>query len=117
VTNKISRKTLAGAVWAVAAGMVFGSSRAIAKPVANNLSELAASLDGQVIVPSNGAEYATAKGIFNTRYDSSTPVAVVEAKSTTDVQRAISFAAKHNVNITPRSGGHSYIGASIAVTR
>jgi len=30
------------------------------------------------------------------------------------VQKAMAFAAAHNLKVAPRSGGHSYIGASTA---
>jgi FAD/FMN-containing dehydrogenase len=74
---------------------------------------LAGSIQGQVTLPSN-AGYAGAKNIFNSRFDNSTPAAVVTVKSIGDVQRAVAFAAKNGVKVAARSGGHSYIGASAA---
>jgi FAD/FMN-containing dehydrogenase len=70
-------------------------------------------IEGHVILPSS-AEYAAAKNLFNSRFDNSTPAAVVTVKSTDDVQKAVAFAAKNGLKVVARSGGHSYIGASAA---
>ena len=42
------------------------------------------------------------------------PAAIVTPTSAADVQKAMAFAAAHNLKVAPRSGGHSYIGASTA---
>jgi hypothetical protein len=76
-------------------------------------SALNDSIEGRVILPSSD-HYAAAKNLFNSRFDNSTPAAVVTVKSTADVQKALAFAAKNGVKVGPRSGGHSYIGASAA---
>jgi hypothetical protein len=68
-------------------------------------------IDGRVILPSS-AEYGATKDVFNSRFADSTPAAVVTVKSTDDVRKAVEFAAKGNIKIAARSGGHSYIGAS-----
>jgi FAD/FMN-containing dehydrogenase len=70
-------------------------------------------VDGKVIMPSNPG-YAAAKSLFNTRFDHSTPAAVVTPHSSADVQKAVEFAASNDIKVTVRSGGHSYIGASAA---
>jgi FAD/FMN-containing dehydrogenase len=64
-----------------------------------------------VILPAD-KEFASAKGIFNTRFGDSTPAAVVAIRSSGDVSKAVAFAAEHAIKIAPRSGGHSYTGAS-----
>jgi FAD/FMN-containing dehydrogenase len=74
---------------------------------------LAGSIQGQVTLPSS-ADYAGAKSLFNSRFDNSTPVAIVTVQSTDDVQQAVEFAANNGVQVAARSGGHSYIGASAA---
>jgi len=43
------------------------------------------------------AEYAAAKNLFNARFDTSTPAAVVAVKSINDVQKAVAFAAKNSI--------------------
>ena len=60
------------------------------------------------------AHSASAKQVFNTNYNGSTPAAIVTPTSPADVQKAMAFAAAHNLKVAPRSGGHSYIGASTA---
>jgi hypothetical protein len=114
MTREISRKTfLRGTVGAIAAGAFFGSARATALPAERDWTGLQHAIDGQVLLPSNG-QYATAKSLFNTGFAGATPAAVITANSTSDVQKAVAFAAKNNIKIAPRSGGHSYIGASAA---
>ena len=54
------------------------------------------------------------EGLFNSRFDNSTPAAVVTVQSTGDVQQAVAFAANNGLQVAARSGGHSYIGASAA---
>ncbi|WP_343710236.1 FAD-binding oxidoreductase [Mycobacterium sp.] len=112
--REISRQTfLRGAVGALAAGAVFGSVRAGADPV-SGWTGLSAAIGGQVLTPGDGAQFATAKEVFDTIYDDLTPAAVVVPTSSSDVQKAMAFAAAHNVKVAPRGGGHSYIGASTA---
>jgi len=70
-------------------------------------------IEGRVVLPSS-ADYTAAKKLFNSRFDDSTPAAVVVVQSTDDVQRVVEFAARNGINVAARSGGHSYIGASAA---
>lgn len=73
--------------------------------------KLAAALDGRVVLPDDDG-YTDAKSVFNSRFDPSRPAAVVVPSSEDDVRRAMEFAAGAGVTVAPRSGGHSYIGAS-----
>ncbi len=120
MTREISRQTfLRGAVGALAAGALFGSGRvgsgqAGADPIASGWDPLAAAIGGQVIRPDSGPQFATAKQVFNTNYNGSTPAVIVVATSPADVQKAMAFASAHNLKVAPRGGGHSYIGASTA---
>jgi hypothetical protein len=114
LAREISRQTfLRGAAGAVAAGTVFGTVRATADPVPAGWEGLSTSIGGQLILPDNG-QFASAKQVFNTNYNGSTPAAIVTPTSVADVQKAMAFAASHNLKVAPRSGGHSYIGASTA---
>ena len=70
-------------------------------------------IDGRVILPSS-PEFTTAKGVFNSRFDTMAPAAVVSVLSTEDIGKAVRFAANKGITVTVRSGGHSYIGASTA---
>lgn len=113
-THAMSRQTfLRGAVGALAAGTVFGSGRATADPRPSGWEGLSSAIGGQVIRPDNG-QFGAAKQVFNTNYNGSTPAAVVTPTSAADVQKAMAFAAAHNLKVAPRSGGHSYVGASTA---
>ena len=78
-----------------------------------NWTALEDAIEGHVVLPSN-PDYATAKRLFNTRFDDSTPAAVVTVQSTDDIRKAVEFAARNDIKVTVRSGGHSYIGASAA---
>src|ERR1700720_4656980 len=112
--REISRQTfLRAAAGALAAGAVFGSVRATADPNTSGWDGLSAAIGGEVLRP-DGPQFATAKQVFNTNYNGSTPAAVVTVTSAADVQKAMAFAAAHNLKVAPRSGGHSYIGASTA---
>ena len=114
-TREVSRQTfLRGAVGALAAGTVFGSVRATAAPTTSGWEGLSAAIKGQVIRPENGAQFGSAKQVFNTNYNGASPAAVVTVTSAADVQQAMAFAAAHNLKVAPRSGGHSYVGASTA---
>jgi FAD/FMN-containing dehydrogenase len=133
MTREISRQAFVrGALGGVVAGALLGSCRSTApEPPASpsaaspsppatvsdsqHWSALDEALDGRVVLPSS-ADYAVAKSVFNARFDDSTPAAVVVVKSVDDVQRAVDFAARNNVKIAARSGGHSYIGASTATS-
>jgi len=72
---------------------------------------LAGGLDGDLVRPGD-ADYADAKELFNPRWDAVQPLAVVEAATSHDVSEAIRFAVRYGLNVRPKSGGHSYVGAS-----
>jgi FAD/FMN-containing dehydrogenase len=115
LAREISRQTfLRGAAGALAAGAVFGSVRATADPNTSGWDGLSAAIGGRVLGPDDGPQFATAKQVFNTNYNGSTPSAIVTVTSPADVQKAMAFAAAHNLKVAPRSGGHSYVGASTA---
>ncbi|OBB90372.1 FAD-binding oxidoreductase [Mycobacterium sp. 852002-30065_SCH5024008] len=114
MAREISRQAfLRGTAGALAAGAVFGSARATAAPNPTGWEGLSTAIGGQVLLPDNGA-FGSAKQVFNTNYNGSTPAAIVTPTSPADVQKAMAFAAAHNLKVAPRSGGHSYIGASTA---
>lgn len=120
MAREISRQAfLRGAAGALAAGAVFGTGhvspvRATAVPNTSGWGGLSTAIGGHVIFPDDGAQFAAAKQVFNTIYDGSTPAAVVAPTSAADVQKAMAFAAANNLKVAPRSGGHSYVGASTA---
>ncbi|MDQ1717423.1 MAG: hypothetical protein QOE89_1376, partial [Pseudonocardiales bacterium] len=114
MAREIPRQTfLRGAAGALAAGAVFGSVRASADPNTSGWDGLSAAIAGQVLLP-GAPQFATAKQVFNTNYNGSTPAAIVTVTSPAEVQKAMAFAAAHNLKVAPRSGGHSYVGGSTA---
>lgn len=114
MAREISRQTfLRGAAGAIAAGTILGQARAAAEPVASGWESLSTAIGGRVLLPGSG-EFGTAKQVFNTNYNGSAPAAIVTPTSVADVQKAMAFAASNKLQVAPRSGGHSYTGASTA---
>jgi FAD/FMN-containing dehydrogenase len=72
---------------------------------------LASSLSGTVIRPGN-ALYNQARVLFNTRWDSIMPQAVVRAANPSDVAKVLAFVQKFGLAVTPRCGGHDFAGYS-----
>ena len=72
-----------------------------------------AGLDGDLVRPGD-SDYSEAKELFNPRWDGYRPLAVVEATTPEDVSESIRFARKYGLQIRPKAGGHSYVGASSA---
>ncbi|AQT81035.1 FAD-linked oxidoreductase [Mycolicibacterium litorale] len=102
------------ALLGVAGAALLGSCRSVVPPAESKPADwtgLASQLTGRLVLPSS-ADYAAAKSVFNTRFAGSTPAAVLAAASVDDIQRAMEFAAAHQIGISVRGGGHSYIGAS-----
>ena len=73
--------------------------------------ELARALDGDLVLPSD-RRYATARRLFDPRFDRVRPAAVAMCRTVADVQRSIAFARRHSVRLAARGGGHSYAGYS-----
>ena len=80
-------------------------------PSAADWAALAAGLDGSLVRP-DSAGFAAAHELYDPRWDSVKPAAVVRAAGAADVAEAISFARRHGVPLVARGGGHSYLGAS-----
>ncbi|MEW1691499.1 FAD-binding oxidoreductase [Streptomyces sp. NPDC091265] len=74
-------------------------------------SALAKSLDGSLVRPGDAA-YATARQLYNTRYDGQKPAAVAYVKHEADIRECLAFARRSSTPVTIRSGGHSYAGWS-----
>ncbi|MBO1754653.1 FAD-binding oxidoreductase [Allobranchiibius sp. CTAmp26] len=84
-----------------------------AAPTLDDWKQLASQIQGVVLLPGS-TPYAQDKLLFNPEFDGARPQAVVRPKIASDVQRCVAFANEHGLQVTPRSGGHSYIGASAA---
>ncbi|MGW2819226.1 FAD-binding oxidoreductase [Streptomyces sp. NPDC001415] len=77
---------------------------------------LAHSLQGKLVRPDD-ADYATARQLYNTRYDNQKPDAVAYVAHEADVQECLAYARAHRTPISVRSGGHSYAGWSSGTGR
>jgi FAD/FMN-containing dehydrogenase len=71
------------------------------------LRQLRRAVRGPVRTPSNSNGL-----LYNERYGGIEPLAVLVAASAADVQAAVRWAARNDVPIAARSGGHSYAGYS-----
>ncbi|MFG2213110.1 FAD-binding oxidoreductase [Streptomyces sp. NPDC048638] len=72
---------------------------------------LGKSLDGKLIQASDAA-YATARRLYNTRYDGLKPSAIAYVRHPSDIAECLAFARRYDTQIAIRSGGHSYAGWS-----
>jgi FAD/FMN-containing dehydrogenase len=68
-------------------------------------------LAGQLVRPGD-ADYATARLLFDPRFDSLTPAGIAFCEDPADVAECLAFVQRYGVAVTPRSGGHSYAGYS-----
>jgi FAD/FMN-containing dehydrogenase len=106
--GSLSRRELlaAGGALAVSSLLPVGRAGAQASPA---VRALAGDVKGPVLTPRTSASL-----VFNERYASIRPLAVVQATSVADVQACVRWAAREGVRVTARSGGHSYAGYSTA---
>jgi len=72
---------------------------------------LASSLSGRLVLPSSPS-YATARLLYDPRFDNLAPAAVAYCATPAEVQRCMGFARSHGVRPIPRCGGHSFAGYS-----
>ncbi|MFF3604400.1 FAD-binding oxidoreductase [Streptomyces sp. NPDC002463] len=85
-------------------------SRPVA-PRAADWSALDRGLQGGLIRPGD-ADYATARQLYNTRFDGLRPAAVAYVANTADIAECLAFARRHGTPVAIRNGGHSYAGWS-----
>ncbi|WP_055525730.1 FAD-binding oxidoreductase [Streptomyces graminilatus] len=76
-----------------------------------NWTALARDLDGPLIRPGDGS-WATARQLYNTRFDGLKPAAVAYVAHADDIRTVLSYARSHSVPVAIRNGGHSYAGWS-----
>ncbi|MFG2830164.1 FAD-binding oxidoreductase [Streptomyces sp. NPDC048434] len=72
---------------------------------------LGKSLDGKLVRASDAA-YATARRLYNTRYDTLKPSAIAYVQHPSDIAECLAFARRYDTPVAIRSGGHSYAGWS-----
>jgi len=114
--EQVTRRELLvrGGKYALVAGALPFAGRLVdfaTASAAGIFDELANSVRGAVVVRGDAA-YDQARVLYNTRFDTYKPQAVVFCESLADVQQTVRWSRKHRVRIVPRSGGHSYGGYS-----
>jgi FAD binding domain/Berberine and berberine like len=77
-----------------------------------SIGTLQAVMSGQVIGPAN-RDYDEARRVWNADIDRR-PAMIARCASPADVAAAVTFAAKHDLEIAARGGAHSMSGASVA---
>ncbi|MFF3709021.1 FAD-binding oxidoreductase [Streptomyces phaeochromogenes] len=78
---------------------------------AADLKALARDLDGPLVRPGE-ANWAAARQLYNTRFDSLKPTAVAYVAHAEDIRTTLAYARSHAVPVSIRNGGHSYAGWS-----
>ena len=86
------------------------SSRTPAAAAAN-WSALARDLDGPLVRPGD-ADWATARQLYNTRFDSLKPAAVAYVANADDIRTIVAYTRARGIRVAIRNGGHSYAGWS-----
>lgn len=121
-TGKTGKTGAAGAAATDAAGGAGGMTGTNAAAAAagggtkggasrSSWTALGKSLDGKLIRASD-ASYATARRLYNTRYDTLKPSAIAYVEHPADIAECLAFARRHDTPVAIRSGGHSYAGWS-----
>jgi FAD/FMN-containing dehydrogenase len=87
-------------------------SRSAATATAADWRALKRSLTGSVRRP-NSSGYDEERLVFDRRFDAVMPAAIARVASAADIARCLSFAKRFALPVRLRSGGHSYVGASI----
>ncbi|KOG49296.1 FAD-binding oxidoreductase [Streptomyces decoyicus] len=99
----------AGAAQTNAAAAAGGAAKGRASQ--SSWTALGKSLDGKLVRASDAA-YATARRLYNTRYDTLKPSAIAYVKHPADIAECLAFARRYDTPVAIRSGGHSYAGWS-----
>ncbi|MGA4841030.1 FAD-binding oxidoreductase [Streptomyces sp. G45] len=81
-----------------------------------SLAALARDLDGTLVRP-NEAAWATARQLYNTRFDDLKPTAVAYVAHPDDIRTTLAYARAHDIRVAIRNGGHSYAGWSSGTGR
>jgi FAD/FMN-containing dehydrogenase len=77
----------------------------------SRLRALRAAVRGRVLAPGDSG-YNAARVVFNRRWDSVRPPAVVRVRDVADVRAVVRWAERYDVPLVSRSGGHGYNGNS-----
>jgi FAD/FMN-containing dehydrogenase len=126
IESSLKRRTFlgiaAGGAAAVAAGGIARAAAAApvaasgilartAGPAPADWTALAHDLAGTLVRPGESS-YATAKLLFDPRFDGQRPAGIAYVKNAHDVSTCLAFVRKFGLPFAGRSGGHSYAGWS-----
>jgi FAD/FMN-containing dehydrogenase len=64
------------------------------------------------LVRPGSPQYATARQLFDPRFDGVRPAAIAYCAAPADVQRCLAFGQRFSLPLAPRAGGHSFAGYS-----
>lgn len=95
------------------AAAAHAGAKPTARPTTQDWIAFARTVKGPVDLPGS-APYNRTKLVFDTRFDGNKPAAVMVVQRSADIARAMKFAARFGLQVSARSGGHSYVGASAA---
>jgi FAD/FMN-containing dehydrogenase len=99
----------AGGAAAVAVPSIVLATRS--GPTPSDWTALGHDLTGTLVRPGEAA-YATAKLLFDPRFDGQHPAGIAYVKDGHDVSTCLAFVRKYKIPFAARSGGHSYAGWS-----
>jgi FAD/FMN-containing dehydrogenase len=103
--------TTTGTNHATGVPSVGGANQAPRPPKPADWAALAQDLSAPVVRPGD-AGYATARHLFDPRFDSLHPAGVAYCASPEDVAACLAFVRRHGLPVAARCGGHSYAGWS-----
>lgn len=109
--SRITSDAPTGTGTPTASGGTPAGATSAAATVPPDWKALSHSLGGRLVRPDD-ADYATARLLYNTRFDGQRPAAVAYVSGTEDIRECLDFARRTGVPVSIRNGGHSYAGYS-----
>jgi FAD binding domain/Berberine and berberine like len=111
--RQIDRRTFLASTGAVvAAGALRGSIATTGRSRASAIVNGLRNVNRGKVLGAGDSGFLTAAHVYNHRFDSILPTAVVLAAGVDDIQATIDYAVGHGIPLRARSGGHSYAGYS-----
>ncbi|MBW4077660.1 MAG: FAD-dependent oxidoreductase, partial [Acidobacteria bacterium] len=83
----------------------------VGPPTMRQWRQLGDALNGALVLPSMPS-YAVDRLLYNSKFVDPRPAAIAYCANSNDVARCVDFVARHGIEVSARSGGHSYGGYS-----
>ncbi|MHB1209723.1 MAG: FAD-dependent oxidoreductase [Acidimicrobiales bacterium] len=83
----------------------------VGPPTMRQWRQLGDALSGALVLPSMPS-YAVDRLLYNSKFVDPRPAAIAYCANSNDVARCVDFVARHAIEVSARSGGHSYGGYS-----